>query len=185
MPPIVAISVESRRRIQRARSWLATKAGGEEILILGANIGAVNDLVRIQAADKQAAFGWHRLTLAQLAATIAMPVLTEHGLASVSRLGNEAIVARLVHRFRSDGGLGRYEAVAGTPGLPRALAGVMAELRLARLAPDNVASVDPDLARFLTAYLAELTETSLTDWAGVLAMAANGAPGHRLSGLPA
>jgi hypothetical protein len=184
MRPMVAISVAGRLQIQRARTWLAAKSGDEEVLILGGSLGALNDLVRPQAADRPAAFGWHRLTIAQLAATIAMPVLMECGLASISQLGSEATVARLVHRLKFDGDLGRFGVIADTPGLPRALASVIADLRLARLTPDDVASVAPDVARLLAAYEAELAEMSLTDWAGVLALAAGCVAEHRLTRLP-
>lgn len=184
MRPVVTSSVSGLLRTRRARAWLAVKSGAEEILILGASLGALNDLVRLQAADKPAAFGWHRLTLPQLAATIATPTLIERGLASISQLGSEATIARLVHRLKSDGSLGRFGVVAGTPGLPRAIGMVIAELRLARLSPNDVASVAPDVARLLAAYEAELAEMGLTDWAGMLALAADAVDEHRLTRLP-
>jgi ATP-dependent helicase/nuclease subunit B len=87
MSATVVTSVASRSRIDRARAWLETRDAAEEVLILGANLNAANELVRGLAKTRGAAFGWHRLTLAQLAANIASPALTERGLASISQIG--------------------------------------------------------------------------------------------------
>jgi ATP-dependent helicase/nuclease subunit B len=160
----------------------------EEVLIVGANLDSANELARRRAKEKGAASGWHRLTLSQLAAAIAAPALATRGLVPLSRLGTEAIVARLVHRLKAEG-LSRYQAVAAIPGFPHAVAGVIAELRLAKSPPDAISSVASDLGLLIGAYEAELAEASLTDWPGVLALATeaasgNGANRHRLIGLP-
>ena len=189
MSAIAVISAVNQRRIRRARAWLEGRVPAEEVLIVGATLDAANELARRVAKERGAAFGWHRLTLSQLAAAIAAPALAARGLVPLSRVGTEAIVARLVHRLRAEGGLGRYHAVAATPGFPRAVAGVIAELRLARLPPDAVGSVAPDLVPLIGAYEAELAEAGLTDWPGVLALATEaagraGPDRHRLIGLP-
>src|SRR5207342_2577031 len=85
--------------------------------------------------------------------------------------------------------LGRYYAIAATPGFPRAVAGVLEDLRLARLAPDTVGPVAPDLVPLIGAYENELNGESLADWSDVLALATEsvartGAHLHRLIGLP-
>jgi len=147
--PITVISTDSRSRLERARAWLGARPGAEEVVIVAANIEAASQLARDLVRSTGSAFGWHRLTLAQLAAAMALPALAGRGLASISQLGSEATVARLVQRLKSEGGLGRFAAVADAPGLPRAFAGVIAELRLARLSPDDVASVAPDVAPLL------------------------------------
>ncbi len=64
------------------------------------------------AKIKGAAFGWHRLTLAQLAVNIAVPALTNRGLASISDIGMEATVARLIHRLKAEGRVGRFQPIA-------------------------------------------------------------------------
>ena len=184
MPVAVVISAECRFRIERARVWLATRDSAEELLILGASLNAANELARSMAKVKGAAFGWHRLTLAQLAASIALPQLTERRLASITALGMEAAVTRLAHRLRTEGRVGRFAPIAGTPGFPRAIASVMTELRLSRLSPQVVASVAPDVAALLAAYEAELAEMALADWPAVLALASEGARAHQFSGLP-
>src|SRR6202047_2264576 len=183
------ISAVNHRRIRRARAWLEGRAAAEEVLIVGATLDAANELARGVAKEKGAAFGWDRLQWSQLAAAIAAPVLATRGLIPLSRIGTEAIVARLVHRLNEEGRLGRYHAVAAAPGFPRALAGVITELRLARSPPDAIAGLVPDLVPLLGTYEAELKEARLTDWPGVLALATEAASAadthlHHLIGLP-
>ena len=129
------ISAVNHLRIRRARAWLEGRAAAEEVLIVGATLDVANELARGVAKEKGAAFGWHRLTLSALAASIAAPVLATRGLIPLSRIGTEAIVARLVHRLNEEGRLARYHAVAAAPGFPRAVAGVITELRLGRSRP--------------------------------------------------
>ena len=95
--------------------------------------------------EKAAGFGWHRLTLPQLAFAVAAPILAARGLTPLSRIGVNALVARLVHRMNTEGRLGHYRSVATTPGFPRAVAGVITELRLARIPKDAIGAYAPDL----------------------------------------
>jgi ATP-dependent helicase/nuclease subunit B len=145
MSATAAISAVNQRRIQRALAWLEGRVPAEEVLIVGATLDAANELARRVTKERGAAFGWHRLTLSQLAAAIAAPALAARGLIPLSRVGTEAIVARLVHRLTAEGGLGRYDVISATPGFPRAVAGVIAELRVARVPSDVVGSVALDL----------------------------------------
>ena len=177
----------NHRRIRRARVWLESRVLAEEVLIIGASLDAANELVRKVAEEKGAAFGWHRLTLPQLAAAIAAPVFAERKVVPLSRMGAEAIVARVVHRLKVERGLGRYQAVGHTPGFARAIAAVIAELRLARPTCAAISKVAPDLLRLTEAYEAALAEAGLIDWPGVLALATEAASGrvgaHRLISL--
>jgi hypothetical protein len=175
---IVATSAVSHRRNRRARAWLESRVPAEEVLIIGASLDAANELARRVAEEKGAAFGWHRLTLPQLAAALAGPVLAERKLAPLSRLGAEAIVASVMHRLKARGGLGRYQPVGETPGFARAIAAVIAELRLARLTSDAIGKVAPDLTRLTEAYEAALAEAELIDWPGVLNLAREAASGR-------
>jgi hypothetical protein len=165
------IAFANHRRLRRAQAWLECRTPAEEVLVVGPTLDAANELSREVAVWKGAAFGWHRLSLPQLAAAVAAPVLGARGLVPLSRLGTIAIAARVVHRLKLQGRLNRYHAVADTPGFPRAIASAIAELRLARLPPDAVGGVAPDLVPIIIAYEAELTEARLTDWSGVLAFA--------------
>ena len=71
----VITSAASHRRVARGRDWLKERAPTEEILIIGATLGAANELARSLAQDKRASFGYHRLSFGQLASALARPVL--------------------------------------------------------------------------------------------------------------
>ena len=183
------ISSTGHRRIHVAQRWLENRAAAEEVLIVGATLDAANELARKVAKEKGAAFGWHRLTLPQLAFAIAEPILAARGLTPLSRIGAGALVARLVHRMNTEGRLRHYQSVAATPGFPRAVAGVVTELRLARISLDAIGAYAPDLQPLIDAYEVELKEACLTDWPGVLALASQAVSAvsgnrPRLIGLP-
>ena len=59
-------SAASRPRIARAPDLLNAWRPAEEVLIIGATLGAANELTRGLAQEKRATFGYHRLTLGQL-----------------------------------------------------------------------------------------------------------------------
>jgi ATP-dependent helicase/nuclease subunit B len=119
MSCVVVTSSAARIRIRRAEAWLESRKPDEELLVIGATLDAANELARQVAKKKGAAFGWHRLTLPQLAFAIAAPVLAARGLTPLSRIGADAIVARIVHRMNADGRLSHYRSVLGAPGFPR------------------------------------------------------------------
>ncbi|MBX3226827.1 MAG: exodeoxyribonuclease V subunit gamma [Labilithrix sp.] len=112
-----------------------------------------------------AALGWQRATLASIAAARARVELARLGLVPASPLALEAICARVVHDHA--GALGRLAPIADRPGLPRALARTLGELRLAKV--EHVA--DADLAALLRAYETELAAAHLADRAQTLAIA--------------
>ena len=150
---------------------------------------AANELARLVAKKKGPAFGWHRLTLHQLAFAIAAPIMAARGLTPLTRIGVVALVARLVHRMNTEGRLRHYQSVATTPGFPRAVAGVNTELRLARIPRDAIGACAPDLEPLIDAYEVGLKEAGLADWPGVLALASEAASAvggnrPRLIGLP-
>src|ERR1700722_3453440 len=183
------VSAANDRRIRRARAWLEGRSAGEEVLIVGATPDAANELARSVATTKGAAFGWHRLTLSRLAFAIAAPVLAARRLTPLSRIGADAIAARLAHGMNAEGRLSHYQSVAATPGFPRAVANVIAELRLTGVPPEAIVESAPDFAPLTSAYEVELKEVGLTDWAGVLALATHaasvgGGNRPRLIGLP-
>ena len=80
-------------------------------------------------------------------------------------------MARVVHRIKTESGLGRYEPVGDTPGFSRAVAAVMAELRLARQTAGAIGAVAPNLVPLADGYAAALAEASLVDWSEVLRFA--------------
>jgi CRISPR/Cas system-associated exonuclease Cas4 (RecB family) len=80
-------------------------------------------------------------------------------------LALDAICARIVHRL-GQAGLGRFAVIADRPGLPRALARTLDELRMAAVVPNALA--DTDAARVLAAFEEELTRMNVADRAAVL-----------------
>jgi hypothetical protein len=53
----VITSAAGHHRIARCRDWLKARAPAEEILIIGATLGAANELARSLAQEKRASFG--------------------------------------------------------------------------------------------------------------------------------
>jgi RecB family exonuclease len=187
MPVRLVTSPAASARIGVAEAWLAARAAGEEVLVVGATADAANELLRRLAASRGAAFGWHRSTLPRLAASLAQPALGAARAVPVSALVAEALAARVLHAERRAGALGRFAGVAESPGLVRAVAGVIDELRLAHLPAEQVEKESPELARWLRAFDALLLREGLADRARLLALAVEcaGARGaHPLLGLP-
>jgi RecB family exonuclease len=174
--------------MRRAQVWLENRAPAEEVLIVGGSLDAATEITRSVAAEKGAAFGWHRLTLPRLVATMAAPMLAARKLVPLGRHGAEVIVARVVHALKATCDLDRYQPIVDTPGFARAIASVVVELRLAGLPPKAISAVAPELIPLIESYEAELAKLGLTDWPGVLALATESAKKqgglHHLVGLP-
>jgi hypothetical protein len=176
-------------RLEHAGRWLAGRAGGEAVLVVAASAEAAAGLLREAVAiDGAAAFGWHRATLGRLAAELALPALAERGLVPIGALAAEAAIARVLHALGGAGQLGRYAQAARGPGLARAMARTLAELRLARVDPERLAPIAPELAAVADAYAAELERQRLADRALVFEFGAQAARDaanrHPLLGLP-
>ena len=184
----VSTSSAANDRLRQAKGWLEARSPAEEILILAGTGDAGNELVRDLVHAKGAAFGWHRLSLAQLAAVLAAPVLATRNVVALGSLGVQAICARVVHKLAAESALGRYSEIASGPGFSRAFSRVVTELRLAGVDSDAVRTVAPDLKPLFEAYEANLADGRFTDWAGVLAAATEALMAdnitHRLVGLP-
>ena len=106
-------------RIERARAWLSAHAPAAEVVVVAANAAAAAELVRTSIGSGRAAFGWHHLSFAQLAASLASPRLVAAGAVPVSRLAATAVVTSAVQIVGRAGKLGRYGHVAETPGFAR------------------------------------------------------------------
>jgi ATP-dependent helicase/nuclease subunit B len=141
----VITSAAGHHRIARCRDWLKARAPAEEILIIGTTLGAANELARSLAQEKRASFGYHRLTLAQLASALARPVLTAQRTVPLGALGIQAVANRAIHRLSEAGGLGRYAKLTSGPGFARAIANIITELRLEQIEPNTLTQVAPDL----------------------------------------
>ena len=188
MGPTAVASAASRHRIARAGEWLHARRPAEEVLIIGPTLGAANELTHGLAQEKRASFGYHRLTLGQLASALARPTLSAQRTVPLGALGILAVTNRAIHTLSEAGALGRYSNLTSGPGFARAIANVITELRLERIEADAVAQVAPDLRPLLQAYERELGDHGFTDWPAVLSLAASAAtnPGykHQLLGLP-
>jgi hypothetical protein len=172
-------------RIEVALRWLDGRAPGEEVLVVGATPDAANELLRRAAESRDAAFGWHRTTLPRLAAALALQ--TGSGALPVGSLVCEAVAARVIHAERNGSGLGRFAAVEEGPGLVRAVARVIDELRLAAVPAERVEKESPELARWLRSFDAVLRDEGFADRARLLALAKQSLASpraHPLLGLP-
>lgn len=173
--------------MQVAEAWLAARAPGEEVLVVGASPDAANEVLRRAASARSAAFGWHRTTLPRLASALAQHALPASRALPVGSLVAEAVAARVIHAERDGAGLGRFAAVQEGPGLVRAAARVVEELRLAGVPAERVEKESPELARWLRAFDAVLREEGFADRARLLVLAlecANSQRRHPLLGLP-
>lgn len=187
----VLVSAGAAGRLRKARDWLLEEARGEgEVLVLATARGAADDLLRRASAKKSGLFGVHRATLLQWVSDLATRPMAERGLAPVSALGVEALAARSIARCHAAGGLAYFDPVAEAPGLARALAATLRELRTSLVARRELAETGPsgsDLARLLDAYEDELSRWRLADDALIFELArgecAEGAE-HFLLGLP-
>ena len=184
----VITSAASHHRVARGRDWLKARAPAEEILIIGATLGTANELARSLAQEKRASFGYHRLTLAQLASALARPVLAAQRNIPLGALGIQAVTNRAIHKLSEIGGLGRYAKLTSGPGFARAIANVITELRIEQIKPDALKHVAPDLRPLLQGFERELAEHGFTDWPGIIhtaiAAVTNPGYGHQLLGLP-
>ncbi len=163
---VAAARAELRLRVAATR--LAELQPGDEVIVVGGTAMAAAEVVRAIATSRGSAFGMHRLTLGRLAAELAKLPLAAAGLAPIGALPAEALCARVVDRLRRDGELGRFAAVADQPGLPRALARTLGELRLA----GATRAGEPALDAALAAYADELARGGVADRADVFALAA-------------
>ncbi len=184
MARVLVVSAAADRRLERAAAWLAARGRDEEVLILGATLEAPAELVRRVAQERGASFGWARSTLARTAAALAGPALAARGLAAVGELPLEALASRVVDGLRREGALGRFQPVAGFPGLPRALARTLAELRLAGVDPDAMGPESAEVARVHRAYEAALALAGLADRALVFRLATAAAREATTPALP-
>ena len=101
----VVTSAAGHDRITHARDWLKASAPAEEVLIIGATLGAANELARNLAQDKRASFGYHRLSFGQLASALARPVLAAQRTVPLAALGIQAVANRAIHKLSEIGGL--------------------------------------------------------------------------------
>jgi len=168
----LVISNAAADRLGAAAEWLRERGSATPVLVVGASRAAADELVRQVALRAGGSFGWVRTTLAHMAAELALPQLARDGRIPLTRTAAEALVARVVHDSRRDGALGVYERAAGGPGLVRALAATIDELRHCGTRGAAVRDVAPDLAVLLDRYEREMEVHRFADRAEMLLLAA-------------
>ena len=170
----IVSSTGSALRLQQAVAFLRASAPHEDVVIVGASRGAADDVARHAAAGHGATIGWHRFSLVQLAARLAIDTLASSGRLPGSPLGAEAIASQAIFGALADRGLPHFVPVAHTPGFSRAVARTVGELRLAGVPPGDVATQGPaglDLAGLLAHIDGELRRAGAADRATLLASA--------------
>lgn len=175
----VVVAPSASVRLDRAAAWLAERGRAEPLAIISATSDASGELARRTSSVLGATFGWSRTSLGRLAGELAKRALAVRGLTPVGALVMEALTRRVVHQLGLRGGLGRLARVADQPGLPRALARTITELRLAGLTGAGggrgVEAVSPELARVQREVEEELARAGLADRRRVLELAASSA----------
>jgi len=172
--------------LEKAGEFL-TRAQDREVLVLAPTRAAANELTIRES--EQGRLGVHAFTITQLAAHLAARQMAERAIAPISRLGIDAISARIAHVAQREKRLPYFTPVAQMPGFPRALAHTIAELRLEQVPAHELASTGKagaDLAHLIGLYERELEERALADLPLVLRFAAEEAAKdlHRFAGLP-
>lgn len=184
-------SADAAERLQASRAFLAAFPPGTELLVIGASREAADDLCRELTRARGTSFGLHRFTLGQYTSRIAGPLLAEQELALCTPLGAEAVAARAAFEADRRGAVPYLAPVVGFPGLPRALATTLNELRQARVSAASLRALPspgPDLATLLEEYERQLAGAHAADRAVLLTTAARAIatdPAGTLATLPA
>lgn len=161
-------------RRERARALVDNLSSTTPILLLSKEQESADHFLREAAFERGSLFGVHRTTLDALAYRLALPLLAKRGMVSHSRLGQEAVTARVIHQSARENRLGALASVAEGPGLVRALTSTIHECRLHDVSPDALAALGSASAvlGFLTERYESLSrEHGVADQALVLELA--------------
>lgn len=163
----VVESSSAELRLADARAFAERHSrNSDDLHIVGATRGAVDDLVRSIAAGAGATVGLHRFSLTHLAVRLAAPVLAADGDAPSTYLGSEAVAARAAFDAQQHGDLSYFAPVAKMPGFARALSRTLQELRFARITADRLATLPlggRDLAALLERFDEQFQSASVRD----------------------
>jgi RecB family exonuclease len=160
------ISRRSALRLAQVTRVLEELPSGDEVLLLGVSFEAVAEVTR---GLGRSLFGWKRTTLARHALELARPAMLTRGLSATTNLSLEALWARVTWDLGAANQLHRLAPLKGKPGLSRALARTVGELRLLGVAPE---AVEPALGDAMRAFDEALARAKLVDRAQVYALAA-------------
>ena len=161
-------------RLAAARAYLQAHAH-DEVLVVGASRASADELVLDLARARGALVGVSRVSFAELATKLALPVLAERLVSPGGALGVEAMVTRAAFDALDADELTYFGPVADLPGFPRALARTLSELQSAGVAATSLAAVPhvgPDLAALLTRVDEEARRAGSVNRASTLTTAA-------------
>jgi superfamily I DNA/RNA helicase/CRISPR/Cas system-associated exonuclease Cas4 (RecB family) len=174
-------------RLGEARAFVDQFMPGDEVLLLGASRGAVDDFARAIALEKGATFGLHRLSFTQLAARLAALQLASTDRAPATSLGHEAVATRAAFEANRAAALEYFAPVAATPGFPKALARTLLELRLSGASGDRLSGLSrsgPDLAELVDRVDLLMREAGASDRASLFETATQALRSSALNSLP-
>ncbi|MBI2833898.1 MAG: PD-(D/E)XK nuclease family protein [Acidobacteria bacterium] len=188
-PLRVVESASAAWRLAGAREFVSSFPTGNELLLVGASRGAIDDFARSIARARGATFGLHRFSFTQLAARLAATRLAAQGIAPSTLLGTEAVAARAIFDADRSGELAYFESIGRMPGFPKALGRTLAELRLAGVAPRALqfaGASGADLAILLERFESQFVSASAGDRRALFdaASSVTAAGGTAWSGLP-
>src|SRR3954452_6613464 len=117
----IVTSTSGPRRLEAARTFLASRSPSGEVTIAAASRGAADDFARAMARAAGATFGLTRFSLTDLAARAAAMHADAARRVPGTQTGAEAVAARAVFDAMAAGELEYFAPVALMPGFPRAL----------------------------------------------------------------
>ncbi len=180
------VGTSAAARLAQARRWLARQDCAGSLLVVATSPTGARDFIHSALADRPAVLGWRYTSLSVCARELATAALAGSGRLPILGAAREAVLARVIARLRASGDLGRYQAVADTPGLARAIAATVDELAMAGVDAAALRAPQADLARLYAGYREELDALGFADRGDVFAAATAVAcgRGHALVGLP-
>lgn len=174
-PGHITVAVHGASHVRLAavhRHVLAHRTRGARVL--APSRSHADDVTRYVLADEPATVGVHRVGWLGHAVTLATPGLIARSLTPITRLGFDAVVARVVARARDGGVLTYFHDASRHPGFVSCLARTMLDVRLAGLAAAHLDDGTPrgrDLAWLVGDAVETLTSLGHADRAEILALA--------------
>src|SRR5213593_3856243 len=171
-------SSSAAERVGAAGAFVERFPTTTEVLIVGASRDAADDLARRVTAARRATFGLHRASLTQLAVRFAAEEMARLGVAPATALGAEAVAARVSFEALRERALAYFAPVARFPGFAQALAATLGELRLGRVAPGALETLDGparDVAELAGRFDRQVEGAKVADRAALLAIATRAA----------
>ena len=162
----VVLSSSAAVRLDAASRFILDASPDTECLIVAPSRAAADDFARTVARTRGATFGMYRLSLTQLAARLAAPVLARDRLSPTTPLGAQAVAARVLFDASRAGALSYFAPVANAPGFPRALARTLEEVSLALVPAAGLRGVGAgggDLAALLERFDEQFHAASAVD----------------------